>query len=134
MNKRRLLKLAKLLRTDAKNKKGVQFDLTGWGILPPGAVKLDCNTTACAIGLAVLSGAFKKEGLFYDASAYIPVPRYNAQRGFAAVEEFFDLTEREALHLFHKDFYAISRRQGAVSERAVASRIERFCATKGASK
>lgn len=43
--KRRLLKLAKLLREDAKNKKGVKFDLgvvtkTGYGE----EAKIDCGT------------------------------------------------------------------------------------------
>ena len=132
MNKRRLLKLAKLLRANAKNKTGVKFDIESWGKVPPGEVKLDCGTTACAVGLAVISGVFKKQGLSYQNQYGIPVPTYQGERGFFAVETFFNITEPQALYLFHKDEYALSLRQGAKAERAVATRIERFCSRKAA--
>ena len=133
MNKRRLLKLAKLLRADAKNKKGIKFDLSVWGIVPLGEpVKLDCNTTACAVGLAVLSGAFKREGLGCTITANIPMPTYRGECGFRAVEEFFGIPEWLALHLFHKEEYPPAKRQGAVGERAVATRIEGLCSRKTA--
>ena len=65
MNKRRLLKLADLLEADAENKTGVQFDLKGWGHSHDDdtPVAVSCGTTACAMGLAVLSGAFADAGL-----------------------------------------------------------------------
>jgi len=73
MNKRRLLKLADLLEADAKNKKGVKFDLGTWGNLNEGTPEeevISCGTTACAAGLAAMSGAFKKEGLGYRLVPY----------------------------------------------------------------
>ena len=69
MQKRRLLKLAAMLQADAKNKKGIQFDIGTVGrpstdIFTPfdasKPIPLDCGTTACAMGLAVISGEFKK--------------------------------------------------------------------------
>jgi hypothetical protein len=61
VNKKRLLKLADLLEADAKNRKGIKFDLGTVamssaedgnfikGELEP---SVSCNTVACAMGLA----------------------------------------------------------------------------------
>lgn len=85
MNKRRLLKLADLLEEDAANAKGVKFDLRvvachakkhkeaptspyddGRYFRPGERPTLDCGTAAGAVGLAVLSGAFKRQGFTYQ--------------------------------------------------------------------
>src|SRR5580704_5650057 len=65
MNKRRLLKLADLLEADAKNKKGIQFDYHHWGSVGNREEPLSCGTSACALGLAAISGAFTRAGLGY---------------------------------------------------------------------
>lgn len=66
MNKRRLLKLADLLVKDARTKKGIRFSMDvviARKNPEAGAVKMDCGTTGCAMGLAAVSGAFKRAGL-----------------------------------------------------------------------
>lgn len=145
MNKMRLLKLADLLEADAKNKKGVKFDLGSWGE-PAGRRRdfknqepsLDCSTAACAFGLACLSGAFKRSGLTYsvvpsgedesdEPKAYI-VPRFNDVMGFDAAEYFFEITYSQAKFLFEETKYPRGSRKGAIAERAVAKRIRDFVA------
>lgn len=140
MNKRRLLKLADLLEKDARNKKGVKFDLDQWGETEKARkfVKVDCNTQACAIGLACVSGAFKREGLTYDLdntgrlSPEIPNPNRvdpfatRTLDGWPAVTTFFDINDRDARRLFNP----IKGRptKGAAAERAVAKDIRKFVA------
>jgi len=130
--KNRLLKLAALLEADAKNKKGVKFDLGTWGstedigLIP---VSVSCGTTACAVGLAVVSGVFKRSGLYNGA--YFPgkiVPGFDNKIGFGAVEAFFELTQKEAAFLFEDDSYPDYLCRGAKGERFVAKRIRQFVA------
>jgi len=141
MNKRRLLKLADLLEADAKNKKGVKFDLSLWAKVDdldystsPDVIEVGCQTTACAIGLACISGAFKLSGLAYDLVAKESsggnniVPRYRNYRDFPAIQKFFGITEDQADHLFLDSSYADSRCRGARGERAVAARIRSLVA------
>ena len=136
MNKRRLLKLADLLDADAKNKKGVQFDLTTWagkvskrGELP----EVSCGTQACAMGLAVISGAFKRAGLtaLYDKNyiglGYAVIPKFGRKAGYAAAESLFDISAQQARHLFSPAHY--ENRKGAKAEMAVAQRIRQLVAT-----
>ena len=59
----RLGRLEKLLRKNAKNSKGLKFDMGEWGQSEGKEPGLHCGTTACAMGLAAISGEFKKEGL-----------------------------------------------------------------------
>jgi hypothetical protein len=139
MNKRRLLKLAALLIADAKNKKGSRFDLESWAsnmdgnrMPQPSKFKvLDCNTSACAVGLACLSGAFKRSGLSWrshkEDNNIIPI--FKGQEGFGAVEEFFGIDFQEAEWLFVVHSYD-GPTMGAAGERAVANRIRRFVAGK----
>ncbi len=134
MKKRRLLKLAKLLEKDAKNKKGVKFDLNTWGYSSSKRPKANCNTTACAIGLACVSGTFKNEGLSYKMSedGYQIIPIYkdksvgNLITSFPAVAEFFEITFRECDDLFIYSSYTPEEREGANGELAVAKRIREF--------
>ena len=124
MNKRRLLKLADLLEADAKNDKGVKFDLGAWAELPAGEVTLDCQTTACAIGLACISSEF--EELTYRRSGWQRnglVPLFKDFRGWDAVQRFFGLTEGQAYRLFNDSSYPEDK-----GERAVAYRIRRMVA------
>lgn len=137
MNKRRLVKLADLLEDDAKNKKGVRFDLSLWGQVPaltqtekPETIKVNCGTQACAIGLACISGAFKRSGFTYavtsknEGAGNNIRPVFMEYRDFFAVEKFFEISRPEAEFLFLDTKYQESR--GAESERAVAKRIRAF--------
>jgi hypothetical protein len=144
MKKKRLLKLAKLLREDAANKKGARFDLCRWAAPaytdffpeePTELPKIDCNTSACAMGLAVLSGAFKRAGLgalYYERSSGIAMePVINDKdgrehSGFDAAQVLFGITFHEANYLFGPVFYPLGKRKEATGERYVAKRIECF--------
>jgi hypothetical protein len=129
VNKRRLLRLADLLEANAKNEKGVKFDLDSWAKLPPGKVTLDCRTTACAVGLACISGEF--EELTYRRGLLTPsklIPLFRELIGWDAVERFFGLNEDRAYRLFNDKFYPPEKRKGAKGERAVAYRIRRMVA------
>lgn len=143
MNKRRLLKLAKLLEADAKKPKGVKFDLETWGQTEKAHqfVKADCGTQACAVGLACVSGSFKNEGLRFgldDKGLIYPEvdnPGFSGLfyeprsiTGEEAVKHFFDLTKREARFLFFPQKYPKTKTRGQVGELYVAKRIRDFVA------
>lgn len=116
--KRRLLKLRTLLLADARRKKGIKFDLGSWAkpadrTLPftrSDPVPLDCGTKACAVGLACISGAFKRSGLTYKILGHGIDPIYRPRDGlvrhsWGAVEEFFGLEREGAAYLFSPDSY-----------------------------
>jgi hypothetical protein len=130
MNKKRLLKLADLLEKDAENKKGVKFDLMHWADTnedDKGEIPLDCKTKACAIGLACISGAFRKEGLGWKLDIFgCLTPYYNNSYGWNAVTTFFDIPREDAEKLFAWVSYKKSKTEGAKGERAVAKRIRKF--------
>ena len=139
MNRERLLKLAVLLESDAKNPNGARFDLETWASNAQGEAdfpsprqfkKLDCNTQACAVGLACLSGIFKKDGLRWTSAPDENniVPRFKGKDRFEAVEAFFDINERESRFLFVAAYYTRDdlSTAGAEGEIAAAKRIRRF--------
>lgn len=148
MNKRRLLKLADLLEADAKNKKGVKFDLGTWAApaessflnrsfeKKESAVAVDCGTSACAVGLACISGAFKRSGLTYgykrnwSGSGWHLMPKFEGRTQFPAVQRFFDINKPEAFFLFSGDKYPHGKQEGAIGELYVAKRIRDFVAGK----
>lgn len=134
MNKRRLLKLADMLEADAKNKKGLTFDLgvvgqpSDWNsddFVP----KLDCGTTACAMGLAAISGSFKRAGLFYKVDGLDILTTMNGRPvGYdRAAMGLFDISKDEADFLFTPSCY-YGPITGAAGERNVAKRIRDFVA------
>jgi hypothetical protein len=144
MNKKRLLKLADLLEADAKNKKGIKFDLDYIAVKadvhptkemtykPGEVVALDCGTAACAIGLACISGAFKRSGLTYRVDEYWGVePVYGEHDGWGNAERaFFGLSDGEVEFLFQTWSYPHGKTKGAEGERYVAKRIRNFVAGK----
>lgn len=146
MNKRRLLKLADLLEADAKNKKGVSFDLTAWAkkrdaevpdwfsthnFTRGEIVPVSCNTAACAWGLAAISGAFKKQGVGYMiAGSGMLLPTFEGRREIRAAIRFFDINKDQAWFLFDPEKYPAAFRKGAKGERYVAKRIRDFVAGK----
>jgi hypothetical protein len=132
VNKQRLLKLADLLETDAKNKNGVKFDLTTWGQVSDSTKPVSCGTSACAMGLAALSGAFKKQGLQYEVggTGYLHVGINGEWGGFYAAQKLFDISGDEAEWLFDVDGYGAAEVTGAKGEHNVAKRLRDFVAGK----
>lgn len=129
MDKRRLLKLADLLESDADNPSGVRFDLETWASTEGPVPTINCGTQACAIGLAMLSPEFNLEGLhFGDGYLTQFSPHFEGERGFDAVETFFGLSDKEANFLFVYAHYDKNLRAGRDSELAVAKRIRDFVA------
>lgn len=146
-HKKRLLKLADLLEKDAANKKGLKFDLSvvgapaGWEELyhageyaaPPNYTPgLSCGTVGCAMGLASISGVFKRSGLTYQIEA-ICGQITNVVDGVplsytSAAQEFFGLFYEEANYLFNPESYPDSKTKGARAEREVAKRIRKLVA------
>lgn len=141
MNKRRLLKLAELLEADARNKSGLKFDMDMWGESQTKDMKVTCGTTACAMGLAALSGTFKRAGLQVRVQEYGHDANHifwldiGFKGSFASplesASQLFDLTYAEASWLFISDDYPDNASmKGAAGERTVAKRIKRFVAGK----
>jgi hypothetical protein len=141
--KRRLLKLAAMLMADAKNKKGIQFDIgtvgrsTGEPFKVKQVVPLDCGTSACAMGLAALSGEFKKAGLSYkiqnDFLSQNQIwTRWNGRTVDydKAAMKLFGVTKEQADYLFSPWTYPLNKRTGAVGEYEVIRRIKCIVAGK----
>lgn len=141
MNKKRLLKLADLLEADAENPTGIKFDLDSWGGLEgiprnrtPKVIPVDCGTTACAVGLACISGAFKKEGLSYKLTSFNNgggnniSPRFKRSKEMEAVRNFFEIDSDQSYHLFVHWHYPKGLTTGAAGEREVAKRIREMVA------
>jgi len=146
--KRRLLKLAELLEKDAKNKKGMKFDLQTVIItskkqpLENFKPALSCGTTACAMGLAAVSGAFKRAGLSckvdVDLNEIITTMHGQVRDYDNAAVELFDISMQEANYLFTPAYYQhISRKDGCITyskvigakgELRVAKRIRKLVA------
>ncbi len=131
MNKPRLLKMANLLERNANNKKGAKFNLNSYGFSPDASLPMDCRTQVCAMGLAALSGTFKRAGLRYEIDALADdldefpneiVIMLGDCEGMEAAAQLFDLHDGEEMWLFHPGWY-----RGAVTgkraELAVAKRI-----------
>lgn len=146
----RLLRLADLLEADANNPTGVKFDLGHWATSAEHAEALDaqeatfdviqkkrfkegikeipvnCNTAACAMGLAAISGAFKDEGLSWtlfqcrNGTGEL-LPTLGTLAGFAAAARLFDIDSNTTFNLFDPSYYDVIR--GKKAELAVADRI-----------
>ena len=131
----RLLRLARLLRADAKRKTGVKFDMSTFCITEgdedPG---VNCGTRACALGLAALSGEFKAEGLRFKVVRDIwgrPKKTIDfTYRGddmfgneMAVAAKVFDIPEMVALWLFGGE--ASKHEEGAKAELEMAEIIEK---------
>jgi hypothetical protein len=120
VRKQRLKKLAVFLDTLPKK----VFDLAGWtrlgsGIpeqaIQYGALKktlkkglsqdqaIECGFAACAVGWACTIPAFQKAGLIFDVEDR--VPRFEGERNWFAVAEFFDLEMNQAHRLFMDGHY-----------------------------
>lgn len=129
----RLRKLARMLVADAKRKKGIKFDLTTVGHFSTPSweetqkVELNCGTTACAMGLASISGEFKRSGLSYAISSGNNTIHclYRGNRIFyqEAAVLTFGISFQVAEYLFNPATYPNSKLKGAKAELYVAQRI-----------
>lgn len=144
--KRRLLKLADLLVKDARKKTGIKFDLkivaeasTRKAWEGKKKVPVDCGTAACALGLAAISGKFKRAGLSYTIeenmrskfdltgrSMFDLTVNGQIQYYDNAGAIVFGITQQEARFLFHPDHYPSDFIRGAKAELNVAKRIRDF--------
>lgn len=128
MKKRLLMRLVKLLEADAKNPNGLRFDMGTWGHSDAGPILQSCGTTACAMGLAVISGAFSKEGLkneFKNKPRKVAPVMPDGSTGYGAAAALFDIDYCEADYLFSPTAYR-DEVIGARGERLVARRIRKF--------
>jgi len=132
----RLLRLAKLLESNARNKKGARFDYSDWGsVVDPGQKpKMNCGTTACALGLAAISGRFRGLGYYIAPSdSYIQIglnlPGYDPRKGdtehIAVGAKYFEITHDESYHIFGGNVEC-GGPTGAKAELAVATAIRQF--------
>lgn len=131
--KRRLLKLARFLRTSPQVKE--HFDLSMWyGTGNPNPWKPsqerataknflnECNTTGCAIGWAAvcMPTVFKKDK---DGIVHYPPLCTVPARGMFAAEFAFGIGMDEVSHLFSPGWYHITNWNNPI---AVADRIEQL--------
>lgn len=126
VGRKRLLKLADLLEADAKNKKGIKFNLTMWGQVCDNAKPVSCGTYGCAMGLAVASRAFVRAGLHPPSVDGSLSPRFGREHAFNAAARLFQIPPSEAHFLFSATRY--DEYLGAKAERIVSKRIRNFVA------
>lgn len=126
MQKKRLLKLADLLDADAKDKTGIKFNYGSWGYMCDLKNPVSCGTEACAMGLAAISGAFRRSGLDYNRKANSVSFMWKGREvdGIAAAERLFEIDHGDAWDLFVPSVDVPM--EGAKAERALAKRIRNF--------
>lgn len=127
VGRRRMLKLARLLEKDAKDKKGIKFDMWTWGFVNDEKNKLSCQTTACAMGLAALSGAFRSAGLVakIPKNGFFIRFKFKGRRleGVSAAVKLFGISRKDAQNLFTE---WDSNPAGAKAELAMAQRLRDY--------
>lgn len=131
VGRKRLLKLADMLETDASNKSGIRFDFTNWGYVGDAQNMVSCGTSACAMGLAAVSGAFRRQGLDcrIKQDGAIEIIFGKTKSPIRASARLFHISEGQATRLFALSL-GLSYLHGARAERAVAKRIRDFVAGK----
>ncbi len=138
MKKARLLKLANMLDADAEKQTGIQFNMRTWGQVTDPNDRVSCGTQACAMGLAALSGRFKRAGLSYSTNpstsedgTLVVSPMHTDKSGYLtydlnAAMTLFEIPYAAASYLFFPESYPDRLLRGASAERFVAKRIRRF--------
>ncbi len=145
-----LIRGAELLEADAAKPDGIQFDLATWvkpsirqegadiyafATVPEEKPPISCATSACAMGLFCLSGAFEEEGLSYHfakhGGGYVLLPDLTddtgyQRDGFLAAAYLFDISYEDASYLFDPDNYPADKLTGAQAELYVADRIREY--------
>ncbi len=116
MHIERLKHMTKLLRSIPPQ----NFNLTDWTEADEGIVDtqqaIECGTVCCAVGWACSDPWFIEQGLHWGSYTR---PVFGEYCSWSAVEEFFELTEADARHLFDSDCY----RTATVKPNTVANRI-----------
>jgi hypothetical protein len=144
---KRLLKLADLLEEDADNPNGMKFNMGVWGKTKvDGKLGVDCGTQGCAMGLAALSGIFKRQGLRYryeqtydpttpwnhDAKEILEMAIFHVDHPeddeLIAAAYLFGITMQDADYLFTPD--GKNPTTGKKAERRTAQKIREFVAGK----
>jgi hypothetical protein len=136
MNRERLNRLATLL--DAyRDSNTPRFDLQSWGKSETrrgGFLWLrqqPCNTAACAVGHACVSGVFAEDGLSYDKDKNGGLtPMFDGVEGWDAVKAFFGLNQVQVVGLFAEHSYDVT--EGEAAAQAVATRIRQTIAQRDA--
>lgn len=143
MKRERLEKFAALLEADANDPQGATFNLRGWaGTFNSKTgpnwtfdkitdqIPINCGTTACALGLAAISGIFKDEGLTFRIGhegnllpVYLDPSKSKMWMGYEAAQKFFDISSNTAYRLLSPDYYPETLQDGSASELEVARRI-----------
>ena len=137
MNRERLSRLATLLE-GYRDRDAPRFSLQNWGETETqrrGFLWLrrhTCNTAACAVGLACVSGVFAEDGLSYDeGNNGALTPMFDGIEGWSAVKTFFGLDQSQAVRLFAEHSYDVI--EGEIAAQAVAARIRQVIALHKAS-
>lgn len=150
MKKQRLLKLADLMDTIADGRKRKKADLPSFYMSAfivssdDCVTNLSCNSQACALGSAAVSGIFERQGLHVGAYHHginmfdvnLETRDGRVYRNFDAAAELFGITEAQAQELF-ADSQLYGREQlpeGARGARRVAKEIREFVARGGLPK
>ncbi len=134
LRKGRLERLANLLETDLDRDGGPKFDLSDWGEVERvkhggffgiGRETVLCHTTACAVGLACISGEFQEDGLRMHIDYDQIEPIFAEEFGTEAAMKFFGITEKQFIHMFCEASYDGPTR-GPKAALAVAARIRKL--------
>jgi hypothetical protein len=133
---KRLLKLADFLDKLPRT----AFDLSAWVASQPsrpeGKTPGSCGFAGCAMGWAAHEKMFR--GLKFDGDIFDTTPIFEDKNGvryigFEAAEMIFGLpTNRDALYLFHMNYYPMGKSgHRDPTPKRVARRIRRYVAKKG---
>jgi hypothetical protein len=140
MKTQRLARLAALLERYPNEPDLPQFDLDGWSdshFQRRGMFGIfrgpECHTSACAVGLACLSGEFVNDKLSYRMTPNSIEPIFEGAEGFDAVNKFFGITNKQFDHLFTAEAYD-GPTCGPEAALAVAARIRKLIVPKVRSK
>lgn len=146
MNVERLSRLADLIeRTIPKmatdDRDGFDFNMSTWGrFAHDKKPEPDCGTTACALGLAAISGEFADAGLMAlpvgTKHPMLPVAlriiSTNGNCAMAAAQDVFDIDDDQAQFLFLPSEYDYDAElYGPEGARTVVARIREFIASGG---
>ena len=127
-----LLQLADLLESNSNNPKGAKFYFMDFGFTEEEGVApgLDCGTTACAVGLAAISGLFPRLGFAHDAHEYTINITLDGvhEDGFKAAQEAFEISYDDSCFLFAN--VPLKTQRGADAERELAQVIRWFAGGK----
>lgn len=129
MDKKKLLRLADFLETIPRKAFSITNWVTRYADKPEGEVPGECGFAGCAVGWAAHQKLFKglriSEGGSYPE--YIGTHGYVWQ-GFDAPKVLFNITDRQASELFHRDFYPANPKTGRrdPTPKQVAAKIRKF--------